>query len=330
MKDSELAPLVSVCMITYKHEEYIEQSLLSILSQQVSFDYEIIIGNDASPDGTGAIIDRLHQEHPQGHRIRHILHSPNIGVMKNFFGTIASAKGKYVALCEGDDYWSDPYKLARQVAWLENNPSTVLTCHDAIDVDEKGVPLSSKRLHEHQRRDFSGTELQQGAYVLTLSMCFRHVLVSFPEEVYEVYNGDLFLTALLGAHGDCHFMPEIQPACYRLHQQGVWSLKTKAFRLGKAAVSYWWMAHYFLRTEQTALAKHYLMWYIERNEEVYACMLKDGDAGGAHSYMLEKIEKLTTLDPSFAQLAQHRYRNIRRAATPLGKLYSRIRQLLQH
>jgi glycosyltransferase involved in cell wall biosynthesis len=321
--------VASVCMITYMHEKYIEQSLLSILDQQTTFEYEIVIGNDNSPDRTGDIIERLMREHPRGYRIRHQLHNPNIGVMRNFFGTIASARGGYIALCEGDDFWGDPTKLARQVSWLEANPDTVLTCHDAIDVDDAGSPLPSRRLHDHQRQDFSSHELQRGAYVLTLTMCFRRVIYSFPHEAYEVYNGDLFLTILLGEFGKCHFMPEIQPACYRLHQQGVWSLKTKAFRLSKASVSYLWIARYFIRIQLHDLAAHYLMWYMERNEEVYACMLQDGDSTGAHGYMTECLEKLTTVDVNMATLATRRYNGIRRAQTPLGKFYSRIKNLFQ-
>lgn len=104
---------VSVLMITYNHEKFIAQAIDSILMQQVNFDYEIVIGEDCSTDGTRAIVIQYQKEYPD--KIRLLLPEENLGMHKNFVQTFRACQGEYIALLEGDDYWTSPRKLQKQV-----------------------------------------------------------------------------------------------------------------------------------------------------------------------------------------------------------------------
>lgn len=120
-------PTVSVCMITYNHERYIKQAIESILMQETTFLVELVIGEDHSNDNTRQICEKYASEFP--HIIR-LLHSDiNLGMERNFLRTLESCRGKYIALCEGDDYWTYSQKLQRQVEFLEKKSEYNLICH---------------------------------------------------------------------------------------------------------------------------------------------------------------------------------------------------------
>ena len=116
-----MTPKVSVCMISYRHAAFIAQAIESVLAQQCDFEIELVIGDDCSPDGTGAICDEFARRDP---RVRLLPRDRNLGVMANFSRTLQACRGEYVAVCEGDDYWIDPLKLAKQVAFLDAHPAT--------------------------------------------------------------------------------------------------------------------------------------------------------------------------------------------------------------
>lgn len=123
------APLVSIVILTYNHEKYIAQALEGVLTQKVNFEYEIIVSNDCSTDNTDAIC----QQYAKGDsRIRYHNHEHNIGVIANHQWSAKQAKGKYIAYCDGDDYWIDDYKLQRQVDFMETHPEYSLCYHNVI------------------------------------------------------------------------------------------------------------------------------------------------------------------------------------------------------
>lgn len=121
-------PLVSICCITYNHEPYIKDALDGFVMQKTNFPYEIVISDDCSKDRTREIIAEYKRKYPG--LIRDVSPSKNIGVSANFRYVQDEAKGKYVALCEGDDYWTDPYKLQKQVNFMESHPMYSLCCHN--------------------------------------------------------------------------------------------------------------------------------------------------------------------------------------------------------
>jgi glycosyltransferase involved in cell wall biosynthesis len=111
--------IVSVCMITYNHDAYIRQAIEGVLLQECNFRVELIIGEDCSTDNTAKIIQSYAIKFPQKIKVRY--NRPNLGMIPNFIKTLQECTGKYIAICEGDDYWTDPYKLQKQVDFLEAN-----------------------------------------------------------------------------------------------------------------------------------------------------------------------------------------------------------------
>ena len=127
---SEKTPLVSVCTLAYNHEPYIRECLDGILMQKTNFAFELLIHDDASTDGTADIIREYEAKYPD--IIKPIYQTENQyskGVKINATIQFPRAKGKYIALCEGDDYWTDPLKLQKQVDFMEANPNCSLCCH---------------------------------------------------------------------------------------------------------------------------------------------------------------------------------------------------------
>src|ERR1700730_1952903 len=128
---------LSVMMITYNHEKFIAQALASILEQQVNFEYEIVVGEDFSTDDTRKILMDFHRRYPE--QIVPFLRSKNVGAMANFAATLSACKGDYVAFLEGDDYWTDEFKLQKQANFLDAHPASVMCCHRVQLLYENGI-----------------------------------------------------------------------------------------------------------------------------------------------------------------------------------------------
>jgi glycosyltransferase involved in cell wall biosynthesis len=231
-------PLVSVCVQTYNHVDYIKQCLDGILFQKTTFEFEILLGEDDSIDGTRELCVDYAKRYPD--KIRLFLHhrENNIKIggqptgRFNFLYNLHSSKGEYIALCEGDDYWTDPLKLQKQVDFLEGNPEYVVCCHNAKIINEKGNLIQDKKLPKLiQDRDYSSLELQKGAFLLTLTMVFRNVLEEYPKNFSKVLNGDTFLISLLGGYGKGRYVEDIELAAYRVHSGGIWSELDNSKRL---------------------------------------------------------------------------------------------------
>lgn len=120
-------PVVSVCMITYNHESYICEAIEGVLMQKTSFPIELIIGEDCSTDNTRKIVREYEERYPE--IIKAQYPEKNRGMINNFLTVLQSASGKYIAYCEGDDYWTDPFKLQKQVDFLEENKKYSFCCH---------------------------------------------------------------------------------------------------------------------------------------------------------------------------------------------------------
>ena len=121
-------PLASVCMITYNHKPYIRQAIEGVLRQETDFPYELLIGEDCSTDGTREIVFDYQRQYPQ--IIRVITSDKNVGARKNSLRTRRACTGKYIAYCEGDDYWQRTDKLQHQIEYLETHPDCGLVYSD--------------------------------------------------------------------------------------------------------------------------------------------------------------------------------------------------------
>ena len=123
--------LVSVAMPNYGQDQFISQAILGVLSQKAEFEIELIVANDCSPDNTEAIVQEIIQNHPNGSWIKYTRHAENKGAIPNFAWSISQAKGKYIAICEGDDYWTDPFKIQKQIDFfhLQGTRTNQETCY---------------------------------------------------------------------------------------------------------------------------------------------------------------------------------------------------------
>lgn len=173
MNSSEIK--VSILSITYNHEKYISQAIESFLKQKTNFKFEIVIADDASTDNNQSIIKDYHQKYPE--IINPILREQNVGMNYNFSDAIKKCKGKYIALCEGDDYWTDPIKLQKQVDFLEANPEYGMVSTDINLIDEKGDLMADNSTVIRQRKlrkEIVGFyDLLQVNYINTLTVCVR-------------------------------------------------------------------------------------------------------------------------------------------------------------
>jgi len=228
---------VSVHLITYNHENYVAQAIESALTQQVNFDYEIVVGEDCSTDRTRDIVIELAKAHPK--RIRLLLRGKNLeGLGKNnFIDTLNACKGEYVALLDGDDYWTSRDKLQRQVDFLESHPDCSLCFHDAIVVNDHG---SEHRLYPPDQKEISTLEdlITAGTFPVTSTVLFRNSLLGpLPDSFYRAFNGDWMLDVLLAERGSLGYINEPMSA-YRMHDGGVGSRLSEIQRTRSHIESY--------------------------------------------------------------------------------------------
>ena len=205
--------LVSIVMITYGHEQFIREALEGVLMQEGGFDLELIIANDCSPDNTNLIISEILKSHPKAHKIRYINHEKNLGMMPNFIFALQQAYGNYIALCDGDDYWTDPLKLQKQVDFLENNLEYNLVGHHATD-------SNSKLIGKHEKDSFSFEDIYYRTLIIpTASLVFRNNIV-FEDWITKVYGGDKAIIFLNAKKGKLKILPFLG-SFYRLHSGGI-------------------------------------------------------------------------------------------------------------
>lgn len=233
MSTHEPVPVVSVCIITYRHAKYIRQCVESALAQQTNFPFEVVIGEDESDDGTREVCQLLAAEHPG--RVRLVLNRRADVVhvdgrprgTNNLMQALAACRGEFVALCEGDDYWTSPKKLAVQVSYLRANADCVGCFHEASLVDQDGretqaeffkpqVPATQEK---YDRRDCIGHLLSKYA---TCSLMFRRAAFGTPPSWYLRRSSDFFFDLVITAHGKLGFIDQ-RMAAYRRHSGGVWS-----------------------------------------------------------------------------------------------------------
>lgn len=248
-------PMVTVRTSTYNHAHYIRQCIEGVLMQQTTFPFEFIIGEDFSTDGTREIVLEYAKQYPK--KIRVMTADYNVGMKANGFRCIRASRGKYIALCEGDDYWTDPLKLQKQVDFMEENSDYVSCYHDAMIVDDKGNIVKASKLPDKFKKDFSSEEISKGAWILTLTHCFRNVLKDIPHEFAHIYNGDTFYHSLLGNFGKGKYMADIEPAVYRLHSGSIWSSLDESIQLYHNGVTQAWMYRYYKRIGKIGYAEHY-------------------------------------------------------------------------
>lgn len=226
---SSMKPLVSVIMITYGHEKYIEEAIRGVFLQKTNFPFELIISNDKSPDSTDEIVKNIIKYAPENISVNYIHHPENIGMHHNFTSALRTAQGKYIAVCEGDDYWTDENKLKKQIDFLEKNEDFTLTFHNVFI--RNGETLSTDLDYEKRLSSkdvYTIDDLSKGNFIHTLSVVFRNMDIQFPEWYYTSFLGDYPIWMWLSKKGKIKYFPK-KMGVYR-ENVGVWSGKSQEER----------------------------------------------------------------------------------------------------
>ena len=211
-----ITPKVSIITISYNQESYIREALDSFVMQKTNFNFEVIIGDDGSSDKTQSIIQEYADKYPT--IIRPVLRTKNIGAWQNFIDVIKRARGNYIALCEGDDYWTDKFKLQKQVDFLEKHSDYALCFHPVIvyreDTKEKTTFPDTKNKDE-----FTVENLLRNNFIQTNSVMYRKQ--SYSKLAVDVMPGDWYLHLYHAQYGKIGFIDK-EMSVYRRHQNGIW------------------------------------------------------------------------------------------------------------
>lgn len=251
-------PLVSVCIQTYQHADFIRDCLDGVLMQKTDFEYEVLLGEDYSTDGTRDVCIEYAKKYRD--KIRLFLHrrENNIEIAGspsgrfNFLYNLCSSKGTYIAICEGDDYWTDTYKLQKQVDYMERHPDTVMTYHKHRNIDVEGNVLSEKEKF------------------LPCTTMFVNALCDLPD-MKDCPNGDRFLHTYFLLKGKVKYLDNINQSIRRLHSGGVMSMQTEDVKLARQVLT--WSSIYDA-FKNTQLKKDL---YRNKNSSIYRKLLWDFD-----------------------------------------------------
>ena len=233
---------LSIVCITYNQEKYIKQALDSFIMQKTNFDFEIIISDDYSTDGTVQILKEYEEKYPDIFKV--FYHEKNQGAICNYIFALSQAKSKYVAICEGDDYWTDPNKLQKQVDFLEAHPEYSGCFHPVKVIWEKNEHKDSiypTKKKMRGKKFVTKEDLLNYNYIQTNSVVYRWGFIEeniqdyFPDGILP---GDLYLHLLHAQIGNIAFLPDTM-AVYRKNEGGIWyDEKSRVIKYGLAQIKF--------------------------------------------------------------------------------------------
>ena len=263
---------VSVLVMTYNHRCFIQQALDSILEQDVSFRYEILISEDCSTDGTRDIVIEYQQRYPD--LVRLLLSSTNLRSNAVVVRGFEAARGQYIALLDGDDYWTSPHKLQRQVDFLDANPACAMCFHNAEAHDEIGDRAPWLWTSARQHPITTVDDIWLGNYIATCSAMFRANLVGMLPDWYvgmfPLTDWPLYI--LHAYHGTIGYIDDVM-AVYRLHQGGYYAPLDESQKLAATLAFYRTMNVHlgptYTSTIKIAISRYFFDWtreYIKRGD----------------------------------------------------------------
>ena len=216
-------PKVSVCLITYNHAAYLDTCLQNILNQKVNFDYEIIIGEDCSPDSTSAIVKKYALAYPE--KIKAFIRPTNVGAKVNFLHCFFECRGEYIVHIEGDDYWTNIHKLQTQVDFLDQNQNASACFHNAEIIFEDGSGFAPQLINKADQKmwvnsaDFLGEK--ETWFMATASVMMRAKFAQkLPEWFLKSKSGDIPLYVILAEQGPIGYIDKIM-SVYRKNEGGM-------------------------------------------------------------------------------------------------------------
>jgi glycosyltransferase involved in cell wall biosynthesis len=229
---------VSVLMTAYNQEKFIAEALNSVLMQQVDFNYEAVVSEDFSSDRTRQIVLELEQksagiirvlsrDQATAERDR----ANGVGGKTAFVEGFRACRGQYIALLDGDDYWTSSHKLQKQVEFLDSHLDYAICFHNAIIVSKDGSSTGKEFCLPGQKETTTVTDLIKGNYMFTGSVVFRRGLFTeFPEWFFSARIGDWPVHILNAQHGNIGYLNEVM-AAYRVHDDNWWSWEPSAQKL---------------------------------------------------------------------------------------------------
>lgn len=275
---------LSVLIITYNHEKFLGKAIESVLDQETEFSYEIVIGEDCSQDNTCKVAARYQELYPD--KINLLLTDCNLGPNRNFARTLRACRGEYVALLEGDDYWTYSRKLQEQVEFLDSHPDCAMCFHNVEEFCEYGSWPPRVR-YEHGRKALITTEdiLKGGQNIQTSTIVARNRLITeFPDWFYQLPYGDWSFHVLIMQFGNAAYLDRVMSA-YRCHNGGAWTGSTPDVFWKAHLRMYRFMDEYFggryksLFRNSVSLRYYWL---------AYDCEAK-GDLRTARAYALRRV-----------------------------------------
>ncbi|MCF6279737.1 MAG: glycosyltransferase [Flavobacteriaceae bacterium] len=224
---------VSICVQTYNHQNFIAECLDSILMQQTTFPFEIILGEDKSSDDTRRICKEYAEKHPS--KIKLSLRSRDDVVYMfgkptgryNMIKNLEISSGKYIAICEGDDYWTDPLKLQKQIDFLEKTPKAVGSFHNSVCVDKDSEIIEKQYFKDTDKLFYTQEECLKSLHssYSTGSLVFRANAIKNRLDDFSKIGSDFILDILITNDGELCYMDENMSA-YRIHSGGIWQGNT--------------------------------------------------------------------------------------------------------
>lgn len=213
-------PKVSIVAVSYNQEKYIRETLESFVTQQADFAFEVVIGDDKSTDRTPEIIAEYARAYPD--IVKPILRTKNIGVQQNFIETLRAATGEYIAMCEGDDYWTDIHKLQTQVAFMDKNPDMALSFHPVRVFFEGNEEPDSIYPDPNEKHVFTLKELLRRNYIQTNSVMYRRQNYdAMPGDSVNMLPVDWYIHLYHAQFGKIGYINKVM-ADYRRHPGGIW------------------------------------------------------------------------------------------------------------
>lgn len=306
-------------MLTYNQQEYIEQAIMSVINQRVDFDYEIIIADDCSSDDTGLICRCIAAEYPG--LITLLERKHNMSLIPNFMDAYARCRGEYIAICEGDDYWTSPHKLSRQVKFLDSHPDYTIAIHRVINhyIDQGTWSLSNGGSLSHT----TIAHLSRSNYISNVSAMFHRIPAEdLPGWFNQVSTYDYPLHMLNAARGKIYY-DKRSMAVYRQHSHAIWSQAGTIKKLEMARSVRALMINHFKETGNAEAVDGLLPAY----RAVCIAMIKaDNDNRATYINLIkhfypditaDEIDKLVTAPPASKSA-------VKRLMTSCRKIVSRV------
>lgn len=277
-----MSPLVSIVMITYNHENFIIDAIKGVLIQKYNGSVELIIANDNSTDETDQKINDFFETNPapENFIIKYTKHPKNKGAIPNFVWALQQATGTYVAICEGDDYWTDPLKLQKQVDFLENNQDYSLTFHKIKELTTRKEKFTYPNPDEE--KTYTIQDLCKENFIITVSVVFRKNM-ELPDWLKYSPIGDYPMHLLNASFGLIKYFPE-EMAVYRVGS-GMWSTQNTVDQI-----------------TNTMFALRLLLQHFKNNESVYKILFEQYN--NFRSALIKPIDDKKALD---SNLKDYRY-----------------------